>query len=841
MLKVGNKKVIRTLSLRMMKANKKKNIAVIIAILLTTTMFTTLFSVGMSMLETTRKSTMRQVGIQSMAGFKYGRACDYEKLKADTKIKNISYRIIVGNLVEKSLEDLATEVYYATDENAKDMFSYPTTGRMPTAENEIAVSSITLDKIGLKKELGETIHLNIQIGEKVIENDFILSGYWEGDPVAMSQLAYVSKAYQEIAAPEPSISYYDSSWSNVTGYWSIDFNFYNSINIEKQVKELLKRNGYDPDIYQYGVNWAYETTSMDITTVTLDLVVLFIILMAGYLIIYNIFYIGVITDIHEYGLLKTIGTSRKQLKRIVQIQALSLAIIGIPIGLIIGTIVSRVIFPIILRNSSLALEDMVISIHPIIYIFAILFTLITVIIGCRKPGKIASRVSPIEAVKYEQITSSRKRKKKSKKITTVGLALANLARDKKRVGIVVLSLTLSVLLVNGIYSVIIGLDPDKYVSRNIIGDFNILNVAENSNLDNDSVLSKRDINYLSSLEGVTDCFNVYCDRSAGIEFNPDREKIVEQLLSNCKETAIQNVVESYKSSNWIGYDYYGIDEGVIDDLTMYEGKVDKEKWETGNYAVCYSYQIIDRSAEDKSIPMIHAGDDVTVTLQNGKQKTYTVMAIAKMPYAFSTKMYSTLGGQIIVPASEYVTEEGDTGALVRVLNVEADALDSVGAKIDTYVNQADYLTYVSKQLYLDEFDEFIRSIEIIGGALAFILAIIGVMNFANAIITGIWRRSREMAIMQAVGLTKKQLIGMLVYEGMFYGFFAVLVTILIHITIGGAFIKFLAGEIWFFEYHFTIMPIVICLPFILFISALIPFLTYHKMKNQSIVERMKIV
>ena len=124
------------------------------------------------------------------------------------------------------------------------------------------------------------------------------------------------------------------------------------------------------------------------------------IVISGYLIIYNILYIAVTKNIQFYGLLKTIGTSPKQIKKIVKSEGLKLSIIGIPIGIILAVIVSYLIVPLALEGmaSGTYYEKMMenkIYFEPIVFILSILFSLFTVLISCKKPSKIASSISPI--------------------------------------------------------------------------------------------------------------------------------------------------------------------------------------------------------------------------------------------------------------------------------------------------------------------------------------------------------------------------------------------------------------------------------------------------------------
>ena len=187
-----------------------------------------------------------------------------------------------------------------------------------------------------------------------------------------------------------------------TGYWQIDFNFRNSFDIEGQTNALLERNGFDMKNTMVGINWAYSTSTVDPTSMLLLGGGLLLILLAGYLIIYNIFYINVVADIHSYGLLKTVGTTGKQLKRIVRSQAMFFCAIGIPLGLLIGTLLAKGLFPVIAGTLTMQESSYIFSVSPWIYVGAILFTVITVWISSSKPCRVAAKVSPVEAVSYTE-------------------------------------------------------------------------------------------------------------------------------------------------------------------------------------------------------------------------------------------------------------------------------------------------------------------------------------------------------------------------------------------------------------------------------------------------------
>ena len=346
---------------------------------------------------------MRMVGASSHAELKYLTQEEYDKVKSDKKLREVSCRIFSGILANEEMEGLNTEVHYFEEQNAKWSFVYPCEGRMPEREDEIVTSDLVLKKLGAECKVGTEVNLKIEVNGKITEKKFTLSGYYKGDVVSMAQMVAVSKAFQEKYAPTPTLSAMENT-IDVSGYdgrISADFNFHTSVGIEKQAKALCKRLGF-PETANIGVNWAYLGQG-DTETALWVILLLVLILFSGYLIIYNVFSINVYKDISYYGLLRTIGTTGKQLKIIVRRQAYTLALAGIPSGLVIGTIISSAVLPFIMRTYN-TIDGITSRIELNVWILfgAALFSFITVCIGCSKPCRIASRVTPIEAIQHTE-------------------------------------------------------------------------------------------------------------------------------------------------------------------------------------------------------------------------------------------------------------------------------------------------------------------------------------------------------------------------------------------------------------------------------------------------------
>ncbi len=192
-------------------------------------------------------------------------------------------------------------------------------------------------------KVGAKINLKIEINGKVMERKFTLSGYYKGDVVSMAQMVVVSKVFQEKYASTPTLSAMGHAIdaSDYDGRISADFNFRSSFGIARQAKALCKRLGF-PETANIGVNWAYLGQG-DVETAMWVVLLLILILLSGYLIIYNVFSIHVYQDIAYYGLLKTIGTTGKQLKKMLCMEGGYYALCTGLISLIVSALVNRTV------------------------------------------------------------------------------------------------------------------------------------------------------------------------------------------------------------------------------------------------------------------------------------------------------------------------------------------------------------------------------------------------------------------------------------------------------------------------------------------------------------------
>ncbi len=856
MTKVNNKGVIRRLAFREFRKSGKMNLIVIFSVILTCVMFAALTTVGGSLINGMQNESMRSVGTDSMAGFKFCMEEDYEKIRSESSLANVTYRIIVGRVINDELKDLNVELNHAgSDAEAKSSFCYPETGRLPEAEDEIAVSTLMLDRLGLPYETGIKVPVVLYTDGITSEHEFTLCGFWKGDPVAPAQQAWVSRAFVDKNVPKPQRSFYDQlkdgdSGTNYAGYWQISFNYHNTFDIAGKTDKLVERlYGSSENTPYYGVNPAYQTSRVDSDSVIGYLMFGLLIFAAGYLIIYNIFRINISVNIRSYGLLKTIGTTSKQIRKMVRTEALIYSLIGIPFGLGGGVLTGRALMKFITVTLNIGSADNYTVSSDILLpvcAAAAAFTFATVLISCLGPCRTAGNVSPIEALRYNETSINiKKEQKKTKKTTPLSLAFSNMARNRKKGIVVVLSLSLSLIILDLVFSVLRSFSFENEIKNEIVGDFNIVRKL-NSGPDysfNDTVqiINPDILELLGKTEGVAEMETVYSS-DCFFELSGDAEKKMNALKEKYAASDYTGTFENFEKYGVYGT-VYGMTEGVKEHLVLSDGNFDDQKWKTGKYAVVSSkYLELRRESKGEDV-LYKPGDTITLTVTDpdtGKteKREYEVMASGVMPDALATGRSNYLDITVIIPETEYFGITDNRKALSVMINAEEGKYDELSEKIESIVNSEHDIFLRSVETLRAEFEDFTRMIKIVGGSLCTILGLIGILNFVNSVVTGIISRRRELAVMNAVGMTGKQLGSMLMWEGVSYAVLTALFSVLPGSLLCFFALNFVVDENAFSE-HYTLVPVLVCIPVLLALSALIPAAVYRVLCRESVVERLR--
>lgn len=782
-----------------------------------------------------------------MAYLKYITDEQYDDIKDHPLIDRISYnRMICDEVISDELLKRHAEIYYMNDVGIELGFCTPAHGRKPEKENEIIMDTRAMKMLGLPEEIGApvTFKMKIHNGE-IVERNFVLSGWWEADPTfEMASIMAVSKAYMDAHKDELYNSYYENY--EMTGVVNSYVMFKNSFGLESKLERIITESGYSmdetaPNFVASNVNWSYMSSnfSLDIPTVMAVITAILLIIFTGYLIIYNIFQISVIKDIRFYGLLKTIGTTGRQVKKIIRRQAFILSCIGIPIGLIAGYFIGTAVVPLIMNQSSYAGASFTTSANPLIFIGSTIFAFVTVAISTAKPGRIAAGVSPVEAVRYTDNANTKKKNRKSRGAKIGGMAAANLGRNKRRTILVVISMSLSLVMFNTIYTMSLGFDMDKFLSTFVETDY----LVSHANLGNYSYSGDTD----TVTESMISAIEMQNGFKVGGRFFADiRDAECFRVKPNGSGTHYLRVNEDDNGNYFCAV--YGLEDFPLSNLKVLEGEIDYEKLKTGKY-ILEGVQTDDNHNPIWETSHYNIGDTITLcnnrgdgeTMSDNEYTEYNYEVLAKVEVnTFTNSCRTGFDYSYYLPAEVYKTMVQNPGTMSYVYNVEDGMEPAMDAFLKNYTENAEpVMAYSSKQTKANEFKGLQNTVLIVGGVLSLIIGLIGVLNFINSMLTSILTRKREFAMLQSIGMTSKQLRKMLIAEGLIYTASSGAVSLALGAGVSALLANTVAKSLWFFTYQFTLLPLIVTIPILLIIGILLPIPVLKSVEKQSIVERLR--
>lgn len=879
-MNVKNRKCIRKLSWRSLWASRKRNIIAIIAIALTALLFTSLFTIVMSINSSYEMYTFRQVGGYCHGTFKEVTEEQIENISAHSNVKAAGKRITVGYMDGGVFAKAPAEVSFMDDNCTEWSFAEPTTGHKPQERNEITMDTHALKLLGVEPKVGAEIEMTYTVGalsempyEKT--DTFTLAGWWEYDDISPVHYINISEEYaKEIEA---------EAMSKGLEPFRIDLNVMmaSNMNIRGQMEQVDLDLGYawdetgEGELVRIGVNWGYTTAqlgeSMDVTTLIAIIAFLALVIFTGYLIIYNIFQISVTGDIRFYGLLKTIGVTPRQLRRIIRQQALILCVVGIPVGLLLGYVVGAALTPVVMARTTLGVGVSTVSTSPLIFFASALFALITVLLSCSRPGKIASKVSPVEATKYTEIVRSKKKHRTTRGAKVHQMAFANLGRNKRKTVLVVISLSLSVVLLNILVTFTGGFDMEKYLAKLTCADFVVSTTDYFRYSYSGSFISQEQIEHIQtntspSLSGCGYTMTGY----RPIGWMTEEHWLQDMMHYTSEENAKARLEQQNRRGDLVSQSALieGLDKSLFDKLTVVEGDISPLLQDdtnaiavvvpTDDYGNVSNLDFYPPVGSTQTITYIDEGyyidsrtgnlcDENTPAeymqfqLSASHDVDYTVCAYVTVPHSMSFRYYSR-GYSFVLPIEKLNNDSQHESIPMFYLFDTSDDIAEASAEnylTDLTADDLSGLMYESKATLRAEFEGFQNMFLLLGGLLCAIIGLVGILNFFNAIMTGILSRKREFAVLQAVGMTNQQLKTMLVYEGLFYALSSAVAALVPSLLLNPLIGDLLENMFWFFSGKFTIVPVIIAIPIFALLGWLIPYAMYNQAAKYSIVEQLR--
>lgn len=768
---------ISNLSKKNLKVNKTKNILVIIAVVLSTCLITAVGILGYSIQKASVDRAIKNSGGNFHGIYNSINEKQFNILKNNRKIEiageNIGFDDITFS--DKSYPEIALAYF---DSNAAKMSNIKIeSGKFPEKNNEIAMESWVIRKFNVKPKVGQSIHIK--------NKDFVLSAILKDNEANKEEhihtVAIVSKKLVLKNIKEPKINCY----VRIKGVSESEV-----INIGREIG-IDNKNINANDMY-------IKSLGIDANVIIPVVIVGIIVLLSAIMVIYNIFYVSVGQRIKQYGLLKSIGATKKQIRRNILQEGILLSLIGIPIGIILGHIISFAIVPLF------SIKNLSVKSSPYIILISIAVSLLTIVISLRKPGKFASKISPVEAMGYNsaKISSKRKERKSSKKVSVSKMAGLNLTRNKKRTIITILSLTMSGILLIIVCSILGSIDIKNLTKQDLKYEFLMRSSSEKDVL-NSSLLKE-----IKRIDGVTDV--------------------------NTDKTAYGTTENNYNGG------VYGYNDKILNCIKKYitngEFSIEDLKTENKIILVCkenlkYKYKV-----GDKVKLKVNKIDEYSHKITKSTAKEFVISAISSKNFdgSGSNDDYS-----FIMHKDTFTREFNEKKESEFYITIDYSKINSVRKSIKQVLDDNSGITCISQSEMEDLAKKQYGGMEVAAASLVGIIALIGIVNLVNTMITSVFSRKKEFGMLQAVGLSDSQLRKMLQMEGIYYSGISIAASAILGTGIGYLCFKLFKKVATYAEYSIPIIPIVLFSLTIIVIQILLTFTVNKILKKESIVERIR--
>ena len=719
----------------------------------------------------------------------------YEKLSTDERIEKLGFNALVKSA---SYDGLQLNISCSNEDSLVLNGLSVSEGNMPQKKNEILVEKDYLSKQGIDAKIGDKIVLpgeNNQEGQ-----EFVISGY-----IKTSAKGTERSLYAAIVSMEYFLDI--DGWNSLSpmAMFRLKSQYASgSEQIQNEITKICEEAGI---LQSPSINHAYlELSQPSVLLVLAGIAGLAIVIMAGVLVIYCIFYISIINSIREYGQLRTIGMTEKQIKRLVYKEGTSLSLIAIPIGLIVGTFLSYFLVP-----QGFQFKN-ILWVYPIV----ILFSYMTVRLSIRKPAVIASSVSPIEA--YRFVTGSNcGDKHKGKKITPISLAKEQILRDKKKNVLTITSLVLTGVLLFGTSSVLSSINArDMALSGFSLGQFYIRiqdqELRENSleTVESNNPFTEESYSAFSQVSGVkqiTTITNLPVSNNlnakesdgaiVGFEEN-DMDLIRECNLGNdipeYQEMTSKNQIIIGRPSDFEAY--FGIQPEVGNSikLKIFDGTETKEM----DFKIA---AVLDESKIENN------GDKIDMLL---------------LPNASMEKITSSnMTYQWVIRVDEKMEQQAEKE--IRQILVANPRLA---------------VTTLSGAIAQNE--NFLQGMILALAVIIIFISCFAIMNLLNTIFTGVIVRQKEFALMRSVGMTQKQLTTMVCCEGLIIVSVGLMMSLIVGGLIGYLLCALLKnGLMTYLNYQFPFRVTWVYCMLVVICSLVVSEIALRHQKNMSLIELLR--
>ena len=829
MLKNPNQKVIKRMAWNAIKVNRRKTITLFLAVLLSSFLVFTIFTVGDSYFRLQKIQNIRMSGAEFDA-IMYGVTDEQRQMCENNPDIVLTGTVGVCGWVEKTDQDSTPDVglIWADDGYWTQMMEpvrEKLEGRYPTALDEIMVTKSALKECGYEDlDVGDTISMSYGTQKGIFTGTFRISGIWDG--YGPKKQFFVSKEF-----------YDQSGWKlseASSGRYFMDFK--QKLMTKKQQNAFIESMNLGKQQNLFFMVDLGE--SVQILAGIIGLIA--ITCLCAYLLIYNIMYLSVAGKVRYYGLLQTVGMTEKQVKKMMRNQMFLIGSAGTVIGCLSGGVVSFFLIPVVVKSLGIKsgyVGAEMIRFHPAVLLVTILLVGVTLLLACQKPAKMAADISPIEALGYRPTHKIVKARKAGKRKVIARLSLRQFTKDKKRTAVVLLSLAASL----SVYLCIVTM-LDSQAARTIVSNYMDTDmVITNDTACKEKSEDRRDIlddSFVKSIKENTGVSEVHSVEFAEITvpWEPDfAEMWMKEFYAKWMSVPYSQDRDEYQNHpENFGSSLIGIDEQEFDYLNnSLEHPINKEDFLCGKACIVY------RNGLDFADADI-IGKNVTCALYEDQQttKTFVIEGVTDENY------YTALLGYppTIITSDQVVNTFANNPIRLKTgikyhKEYDRDTEQEILSLLKENDNAKDF-SWESKIEDADEIEKAQGYMPQVGIGIVLILAFIGIMNYMNTFVVNVQSRMTELSVMESIGMTPKQLLGMLVREGILYVGGAWLVTLTV--GLGGTYLLYESMNYRGIAFSVPILPLLFTVGISVLVCTMIPVFTWIVLeKNGTVVERTK--
>ncbi|MCI6467307.1 MAG: ABC transporter permease [Faecalicatena sp.] len=859
-------KMLNLLAQRSFKASRMRNLIAVLAIMLTTILFTTVTTTGMGAMDSMKLTMQMQKGSRSDGDLRNMTKEQFTALKDADFIEKYGLRMPVGFLTNTVRHNVELDVMDETQ--AELTFCNPSHGKMPAAADEIVASDLAIRELGAKPKVGAEVTVEFTVHEQQYSLPLVVSGWYP----AYNDQTSVMVAGEAFTEAHPEI--FDFTYPQdreIAGTYFSDFTAKSIVGLNDKMYDWIRSVGGEPedqnaDNYVPGVINGMTNPALDKNTIATGAAFIVLFTFCGYLLIYNVFDIAVMQEIKRYGLYRTVGMSKKQVRHLINRQALWLSCIGIPMGLAVGYLVGKAALPVVMNVLSVEYENISVSVSPspVIFIASAVFAAFTVFLSTRKPVRVAASIPPIEAFRYVENAAGKRTKKRSTTGASIPrLAMSNLGRNKRRTAFIIVSLMLCVTLLNCVGIAALSLDVEKQVNYNIRTDFAVVNAVSTNGQKGFTMrtqaLSQETMEEIKAQPGVKDASAVYKntieDTNVTYDFgiHPTKDPYVDERTGLTYAATEEYYWFSLGDDKRPMCNVYGMEESSIARMDIQEGEHDPhtlyEKMLNGEgVLVGVGVDRKDMSI-GKDANFVDVGDIITVYQDGQPVKKLPVLAKAALngddeEIGYTSNGTNLVGGDglfLYFPTSVYQELYEEPVVYKYSFDVEESERLNMTAFLKKYMKEVDpSINYASAEKARESAETTRTMIHFVGGLIGAIFGIAGVLNLLNTVITTILARRHEFATMQSLGMTDKQLTRMMICESVYYALGACGIGLLLSVVLGYTMVKILLGSMWYFTFQFTLVPALLVSVLLIIVAAIVPVIALKMFNKGSIVEKLRV-